>query len=61
MDSRMFPLVVLTVDHLYKNENDDSENFSVDGLDHQSMEGVSQCMSVDHLDKSWNDESKSVA
>nr|GEX75283.1 pyridoxine 5'-phosphate synthase [Tanacetum cinerariifolium] len=35
------------------------ENVPVGGLDHRSMEGVSQCMSVDHLDK--NDESESVA
>ncbi|GJT79007.1 hypothetical protein Tco_1045732 [Tanacetum coccineum] len=37
------------------------ENFLVDGLDHKSMEGVSQCMSVDHLDKNRNDKSESVA
>ncbi|GKD14835.1 hypothetical protein Tco_1199242 [Tanacetum coccineum] len=33
------------------------ENVPVGGLDHQSMEGVSQCMNVDHLDKNENDDS----
>nr|GEU93095.1 chalcone isomerase [Tanacetum cinerariifolium] len=27
------------------------KNFPVDGLDHQSVEGASQCKSVDHVDK----------
>ncbi|GJS55662.1 hypothetical protein Tco_0629024 [Tanacetum coccineum] len=39
-----------SVDHL-------DMNVLVGGLDHQSMEGVSQCMNVVHLDKNWNDDS----
>nr|GEW10725.1 hypothetical protein [Tanacetum cinerariifolium] len=39
----------------YYNCNDVSDNFSVDGLDHQSMEGFSHCTSVDRLDKNRND------
>nr|GEU65789.1 phospholipase-like protein [Tanacetum cinerariifolium] len=42
------------VDHLDKNWNDVSDNFHVDGLDHQSVEGVSQCTRL-------NDEYDSVA
>ncbi|GJU70451.1 phospholipase-like protein, partial [Tanacetum coccineum] len=39
---------------LDKNWNDVSDNFPIDGLDHQSVEGASQCMSVDHVDKHGN-------
>ncbi|GJX28796.1 ulp1 protease family, C-terminal catalytic domain-containing protein [Tanacetum coccineum] len=42
------------VDHLDKNWNDVSDNFHADGLDHKSVEGVSQCTGL-------NDEYKSVA
>ncbi|GJZ03037.1 hypothetical protein Tco_0520998, partial [Tanacetum coccineum] len=42
------------VDHLDKNGNQ-YDNVPVGGLDHQSMDGVSQCMNVDRLDKNWND------
>nr|GEX44431.1 ulp1 protease family, C-terminal catalytic domain-containing protein [Tanacetum cinerariifolium] len=37
------------VDHLDKNDNQYG-NVLVGGLDHQSMDGVSQCMNVDRLD-----------
>ncbi|GKC18577.1 hypothetical protein Tco_1020727 [Tanacetum coccineum] len=36
------------VDHLDKNDNQ-YDNFPVGGLDHQSMDGVCQCMNVDRL------------
>nr|GEV34146.1 phospholipase-like protein [Tanacetum cinerariifolium] len=42
------------VDHLDKNDNQ-YDNVSVGGLEHQYMDGVSQCMNVDPLDKNCND------
>ncbi|GJY21450.1 hypothetical protein Tco_0394016 [Tanacetum coccineum] len=42
------------VDHLDKTDNR-SENILVGGQDHQSMEGVSQCINVDEPYKNWND------
>ncbi|GJU90823.1 hypothetical protein Tco_1303246 [Tanacetum coccineum] len=42
------------VDHLNKFDNR-FENVTVGGLDHQSMEGVSQCMNVDEPYKNWTD------
>nr|GEY32548.1 hypothetical protein [Tanacetum cinerariifolium] len=42
------------VDHLDKNGNQ-YDNVPVSGLDHQSTDGVSQCMNVDRLDKNCND------
>ncbi|GKB78804.1 ulp1 protease family, C-terminal catalytic domain-containing protein [Tanacetum coccineum] len=42
------------VDHLDKNKNQ-YNNVLVGGLDHQSIDGVSQCMNVDRLDKNCND------
>nr|GEX16251.1 hypothetical protein [Tanacetum cinerariifolium] len=42
------------VDHLDKNDNQ-YDNVPIGGLDHQSMDDVSQCMNVDRLDKTCND------
>nr|GEU44652.1 retrovirus-related Pol polyprotein from transposon TNT 1-94 [Tanacetum cinerariifolium] len=41
---------------LVRTENDNQyDNVPVGGLDHQSMDGVSQCMNLDRLDKNYND------
>ncbi|GJT55816.1 ulp1 protease family, C-terminal catalytic domain-containing protein [Tanacetum coccineum] len=46
---------------LLSNCNDVSDNFPVDGLDHQSMEGVSHCTSVDHISQRLNEVDESVS
>ncbi|GJY92074.1 phospholipase-like protein [Tanacetum coccineum] len=61
MEALLFKLVVLTTSERKGpaiNWNDVSENHPVDGLDHQSVEGVSQVTSVN---KDLADESESVA